>query len=47
MVKEIEVLIVTGATIGKVEANSTGSKHRNAGINKSGILMTSAVRMAA
>jgi transposase len=53
--KEIEVLIVTGATTGKVEANNTGIKHikrtargyRNAGNYKSIILMRSAVRTAA
>jgi transposase len=53
--KEIEVLIVTGATTGKVEANNTGIKHikrtargyRNAGNYKSIILMTSAARTAA
>ena len=52
---EIEVLIVTGATTGKVEANNTGIKHikrtargyRNAGNYKSVILMRSAVRTAA
>jgi transposase len=52
---EIEVLIVTGATTGKVEANNTGIKqikrtargYRNAGNYKSVILMTSAVRTAA
>ena len=52
---EIEVLIVTGATTGKVEANNTGIKHikrtargyRNAGNYKSIILMRSAVRTAA
>ena len=52
---EIEVLIITGATTGKVEANNTGIKHikrtargyRNAGNYKSIILMTSAVRTAA
>jgi transposase len=52
---EIEVLIVTGATTGKVEANNTGIKHikrtargyRNPGNYKSVILMTSAVRTAA
>jgi len=51
---EIEVLIVTGATTGKVEANNTGIKHikrtdcgyRNAGNYKSVSLMTSAVRTA-
>ncbi|VII96919.1 Mobile element protein [Arthrobacter sp. DR-2P] len=49
---EIEVLIVTGATTGKVEANNTGIKHikrtargyRNPGNYKSVILMRSAVR---
>jgi transposase len=53
--KEIEVLIVTGATTGKVESNNTGIKHikrtargyRNAGNYKSIILMRSAVRTAA
>lgn len=53
--KEIEVLIVTGATTAKVEANNTGIKkikrtvrgYRNAGNYKSAILMTSAVRTAA
>jgi transposase len=53
--KEIEVLIVTGATTGKVEANNTGIKHikrtargyRNPGNYKSVILMRSAVRTAA
>jgi len=53
--KEIEVLIVTGATTAKVEANNTGIKqikrtargYRNAGNYKSVILMTSAVRTAA
>ncbi len=52
---EIEVLIVTGATTGKVEANNTGIKHikrtargyRNAGNYKSIILMRSAARTAA
>jgi transposase len=52
---EIEVLIVTGATTGKVEANNTGIKHikrtargyRNPGNYKSVILMRSAVRTAA
>jgi transposase len=52
---EIEVLIVTGATTGKVEANNTGIKHikrtargyRNPGNYKSIILMRSAVRTAA
>jgi transposase len=52
---EIEVLIVTGATTGKVESNNTGIKHikrtargyRNPGNYKSVILMTSAVRTAA
>ncbi|WP_259678217.1 transposase [Arthrobacter oryzae] len=52
---EIEVLIVTGATTGKVEANNTSIKHikrtargyRNAGNHKSVILMRSAVRTAA
>lgn len=53
--KEIEVLIVTGATTGKVEASNTGIKHikrtargyRNPGNYKSVILMRSAVRTAA
>ncbi|MDQ0618545.1 transposase [Arthrobacter globiformis] len=53
--KEIEVLIVTGATTGKVEANNTGIKHikrtargyRNPANYKSVILMRSAVRTAA
>ena len=52
---EIEVLIVTGATTGRVEANNTGIKHikrtargyRNAGNYKSIILMRSVVRTAA
>jgi transposase len=52
---EIEVLIVTGATTGKVEANNTGIKHikrtargyRNPANYKSVILMRSAVRTAA
>ncbi|TAP38043.1 ISL3 family transposase [Arthrobacter sp. S39] len=52
---EIEVLIVTGATTGKVEANNTAIKHikrtargyRNPGNYKSVILMRSAVRTAA
>ena len=52
---EIEVLIVTGATTGKVEANNTGINHikrtargyRNAGNYKSVILMRSAARTAA
>jgi transposase len=52
---EIEVLIVTGATTGKVEASNTGIKHikrtargyRNPGNYKSVILMRSAVRTAA
>jgi transposase len=52
---EIEVLIVAGATTGKVEANNTRIKHikrtargyRNACNYKSIILMTSAVRTAA
>jgi transposase len=52
---EIEVLIVTGATTGKVEANNTTIKHikrtargyRNPGNYKSIILMRSAVRTAA
>ena len=52
---EIEVLIVTGATTSKVEANNTGIKHikrtargyRNAGNYKSVILMRSAIRRAA
>jgi hypothetical protein len=47
---EIEVLIVTGATTGKVEANNTGiikrtaRGYRNPGNYKSVILMRSAVR---
>ena len=53
--KEIEVLIVTGATTGKVEANNTSIKHikrtargyRNSDNYKSVILMRSAVRTAA
>uniref|UniRef100_UPI0013C52B58 transposase n=1 Tax=Arthrobacter celericrescens TaxID=2320851 RepID=UPI0013C52B58 len=53
--KEIEVLIVTGATTGKVEANNTAIKqikrtargYRNPGNYKSIILMKSAVRTAA
>ncbi|TAP39155.1 hypothetical protein EYS21_22555 [Arthrobacter sp. S39] len=50
--KEIEVLIVTGATTGKVEANNTGIKRtargrRNPGNYKSVILMRNAVRTAA
>jgi hypothetical protein len=54
--KEIEVLVVTGATTGKVEANNTGIKpiktHRprlleTRAITKSVILMRSAVRTAA
>ncbi|MET1156692.1 ISL3 family transposase [Arthrobacter sp.] len=52
---EIEVLIVTGATTGKVEANNTNIKdikrtargYRNAGNYKSIILMTSAAPTAA
>lgn len=52
---EIEVLIVTGATTAKVEANNTGIKHikrtargyRNAGNYKSIILMRSVARTAA
>ncbi|SKB82056.1 hypothetical protein SAMN05660473_02521 [Arthrobacter sp. 49Tsu3.1M3] len=53
--REIEVLIFTGALIGKVEANITGFKHikgtasgyRNAGNYKAILLLTSAVRTAA
>lgn len=53
--EKIEVLIVSGATTGKVEANNTGIKHikrtargyRNPGNYKSVILMRSAVRTAA
>lgn len=53
--KEIEVLIITGATTGKVEANNTAIKnikrtargYRNAANYKSVILMRSAVRTAA
>lgn len=53
--KEIEVLIVTGATTGKVEANNTAIKnikrtargYRNAANYKSVILLRSAVRTAA
>ncbi|MDQ0868271.1 transposase [Arthrobacter sp. V1I9] len=53
--KEIEVLIVTGATTGKVEANNTAIKnikrtargYRNAANCKSVILLRSAVRTAA
>jgi transposase len=52
--KEIEVLIVTGATTGKIEANNTGIKqikrttrcYSNAGNYKSVILITRAVRTA-
>jgi transposase len=52
---EIEVLIVTGATTGKVEANNTSIKnikrtargYRNAANYKSVILMRSAARTAA
>jgi transposase len=52
---EIEVLIVTGANTGKVEATHTGIKHikrtargyRNPANYKSVILMRSAVRTAA
>ena len=52
---EMEVLIVTGATTAKVEANNTGIKHikrtargyRNAGNYKSVFLMRSAARTAA
>jgi transposase len=52
---EIEVLIVTGATTGKVEANNTAIKHikrtgggyRNPGNYKSRIFLRSAARMAA
>lgn len=53
--KEIEVLIITGATTGKVEANNTAIKnikrtargYRNAANYKSVILLRSAVRTAA
>ncbi|MFF1251243.1 ISL3 family transposase [Pseudarthrobacter sp. NPDC058329] len=53
--KEIEVLIITGATTGKVEANNTAIKnikrtarvYRNAANYKSVILLRSAIRMAA
>lgn len=53
--KEIEVLIITGATTGKVEANNTAIKHikrtargyRNPANYKSVILLRSAVRTAA
>jgi transposase len=53
--KEIEVLIVTGATTGRVEANNNSIKHikrtargyRNAANYKSVILLRSAVRTAA
>ncbi|MEC5192566.1 MULTISPECIES: ISL3 family transposase [unclassified Arthrobacter] len=53
--KEIEVLIITGATTGKVEANNTSIKnikraargYRNAANYKSVILLRSAVRTAA
>ena len=53
--KEIEVLIITGATTGKVEANNTAIKnikrtargYRNPGNYKSVILLRSAVRTAA
>ncbi len=52
---EIEVLIVTGATTARVEANTTGIKHikrtargyRNPDNYKSRILLRSAARMAA
>jgi len=52
---EIKVPIITGTTTGNVEANNIGIKHikpttrgyRNAGIYKSIILMTRAVRAAA
>lgn len=52
---EIEVLIVTGATRSKSEANNTGIKHikrtacgyRNAGNYKTIILMRTAARTAA
>lgn len=52
---EIEVLIVTGATTGKVEANNSGIKdikrtargYRNPANYKSVVLMRSAVRTAA
>ncbi|WP_256249594.1 transposase [Pseudarthrobacter sp. R1] len=53
--KEIEVLIITGAMTGKVEANSTAIKnikrtargYRNPANYKSVILLRSAVRTAA
>ncbi|WPU08589.1 transposase [Pseudarthrobacter oxydans] len=53
--KEIEVLIITGATTGKVEANNTAIKnikrtargYRNPANYKSIILLRSAVRTAA
>lgn len=53
--KEIEVLIITGATTGKVEANNTAIKtikrtargYRNPANYKSVILLTSAARTAA
>lgn len=53
--KEIEVLIITGATTGKVEANNTAIKkikrtargYRNPANYKSVILWRSAARMAA
>jgi transposase len=53
--KEIEVLIVTGATTGRVEANNTGIKHikrtargyRSAANYKLVILLRSAVRTTA
>lgn len=53
--KEIEVLIITGATPGKVEANNTAIKnikrtargYRNAANYKSVILLRSAIRTAA
>lgn len=53
--KQIEVLIVTGATTGKVEANNTATKsikrtacgYRSAANYKSAILLRSAIRKAA
>jgi transposase len=53
--KEIDVLIITGATTGKIEANNTAIKnikrtargYRNADIYKSVSLLRSAVRAAA
>nr|WP_307097753.1 transposase [Arthrobacter sp. V1I9] len=53
--KEIEVMIITGATTGKVEANNTAIKnikrtargYRNPANYKSVILLRSAVRTAA